>query len=91
MCVHLSWHHTLVLDTVRGMGGRCPLCCVAQVPQGGIGEVCIRGPNVTKGYLNNPKANAEAYAGGEGSQFASLRFSQEPLSALSGALSNARP
>lgn len=29
-----------------------------------IGEVCINGPNVTKGYLNNPKANEEAYAGG---------------------------
>ena len=29
-----------------------------------VGEVCIRGPNVTSGYLNNPKANAEAYAGG---------------------------
>lgn len=33
----------------------------AQVPQGEVGEVCIKGGNVTKGYLNNPKANAEAY------------------------------
>lgn len=33
------------------------------VPVGKIGEVCIRGPNVTKGYLNNPAANREAYAG----------------------------
>lgn len=33
------------------------------LPQGKIGEVCIQGSNVTKGYLNNPKANAEAYAG----------------------------
>lgn len=31
---------------------------------GEIGEVCIRGPNVTKGYKNNPKANKEAFAGG---------------------------
>lgn len=29
-----------------------------------VGEVCIRGDNVTKGYLNNPKANEEAFAGG---------------------------
>ncbi|GJD08826.1 2-hydroxyacyl-CoA lyase [Galdieria sulphuraria] len=29
-----------------------------------VGEVCIRGENVTKGYLNNPKANEEAFAGG---------------------------
>ncbi|GAX79947.1 hypothetical protein CEUSTIGMA_g7386.t1 [Chlamydomonas eustigma] len=35
-----------------------------QVPVGKVGEVCIRGPNVTFGYLNNPKANKEAYAGG---------------------------
>lgn len=32
-------------------------------PTGKIGEVCICGPNVTKGYLNNPSANKEAYAG----------------------------
>lgn len=25
------------------------------------GEVCIRGPNVTAGYLNNPKANSESF------------------------------
>lgn len=29
-----------------------------------IGEVCIRGENVTKGYQNNDKANQEAFAGG---------------------------
>jgi acyl-CoA synthetase (AMP-forming)/AMP-acid ligase II len=26
-----------------------------------LGEVCIRGKNVTKGYLHNPKATAEAF------------------------------
>ncbi|MBN9528413.1 MAG: AMP-binding protein [Alphaproteobacteria bacterium] len=29
-----------------------------------VGEIVIRGPNVTAGYENNPKANAEAFAGG---------------------------
>jgi acyl-CoA synthetase (AMP-forming)/AMP-acid ligase II len=33
------------------------------VPIGKIGEVCIRGPNVTKGYINRPEANEEAFAG----------------------------
>ena len=33
------------------------------VPTGKIGEVCIQGPNVTKGYLNRPEANEEAFAG----------------------------
>jgi acyl-CoA synthetase (AMP-forming)/AMP-acid ligase II len=31
---------------------------------GSIGEVVIRGENVTKGYENNPKANADAFAHG---------------------------
>ncbi len=34
------------------------------LPQGEIGEVVIRGPNVTPGYENNPKANAEAFTDG---------------------------
>jgi len=32
-----------------------------EVPQGSEGEICIRGENVTKGYLNNPKANKESF------------------------------
>ena len=36
----------------------------AVVSQGGIGEVVIRGPNVTLGYDNNPSANAKAFTDG---------------------------
>jgi acyl-CoA synthetase (AMP-forming)/AMP-acid ligase II len=34
------------------------------LPQGALGEVVIRGPNVTAGYENNPKANAENFVNG---------------------------
>ncbi|MBV9783930.1 MAG: AMP-binding protein [Acidisphaera sp.] len=34
------------------------------LPAGGIGEVVIRGPNVTRGYDNNPEANARAFTNG---------------------------
>jgi acyl-CoA synthetase (AMP-forming)/AMP-acid ligase II len=36
----------------------------APVPNGAAGEVVIRGPNVMHGYENNPRANADAFAGG---------------------------
>jgi acyl-CoA synthetase (AMP-forming)/AMP-acid ligase II len=34
------------------------------LPKGATGEIVIRGPNVTAGYANNPKANAEAFTKG---------------------------
>lgn len=34
------------------------------MPRGEIGEVVIRGPNVTKGYEANPEANAKAFTDG---------------------------
>jgi acyl-CoA synthetase (AMP-forming)/AMP-acid ligase II len=35
-----------------------------EVPQGKESEICIRGENVTKGYLNNPTANASSFTKG---------------------------
>jgi len=34
------------------------------LPAGQEGEVCIKGPSVTPGYVNNEKANLEGFAGG---------------------------
>jgi oxalate---CoA ligase len=34
------------------------------LPPGATGEIVIRGPNVTAGYQNNPKANGEAFTHG---------------------------
>jgi oxalate---CoA ligase len=34
------------------------------LPPGGVGEVVIRGPNVTRGYQNNPGANETAFTKG---------------------------
>jgi acyl-CoA synthetase (AMP-forming)/AMP-acid ligase II len=35
-----------------------------ELAPGDVGEVCIKGPNVTSGYHNNPEANATAFVRG---------------------------
>lgn len=34
------------------------------LPNGSVGEIVIRGENVTSGYVNNPKANSEGFSNG---------------------------
>ncbi len=41
------------------MDGNCNI-----LPPGQMGEICIRGENVMKGYFKRPEANEEAFAGG---------------------------
>ena len=45
---------------IRGVEMRVVDAAGAEVPQGEVGEIAIRGHNIMKGYLNRPEATAEA-------------------------------
>ncbi|GAB1518953.1 hypothetical protein RhiTH_002018 [Rhizoctonia solani] len=50
-----------------------------QVKRGQIGEICVRGPNVTKGYWNNEKANKESFWEGRWFRPPALRTGDQGL------------
>ena len=50
-----SFSHVLI-RVVDGQG--------QDLPHGRVGEIIVRGPNVMRGYLNQPKASDDALAGG---------------------------
>ncbi|AXY73682.1 amino acid adenylation domain-containing protein [Paraflavitalea soli] len=54
--------HPSFMDVGRPINN-CAVCIMnsehQQVPEGLIGHICIKGPNVTAGYYNDPAASAE--------------------------------
>lgn len=56
------------------------------LPRGAVGEVAIRGPNVTPGYDNNPAANASAFTNGWFRTGDQGRFDEEGYLFLTGRL-----
>jgi long-chain acyl-CoA synthetase len=66
-----TWHRPL--DRIRPQSvGRAFSCCDLRIedesgnpaPLGTVGEVCVRGTNVMKGYLRHPVATSRALQGG---------------------------
>ena len=54
-----------------GAGAPVPTCDIrivdehgAALPRGARGEVCVRGPNIVRGYWNQPEASAETFRDG---------------------------
>ena len=58
----------------------------ALLPQGSVGEIVIRGANVTGGYLDNPEANAKAFTGGWFRTGDQGRFDEDGYLSLTGRL-----
>lgn len=69
-----AWYHTAEGQKAGKMrsGGRATLTAEVrivdaddnEVPRGTVGEVCVRGPGVMKGYWNKPELTATALRGG---------------------------
>lgn len=67
-CVHLGMEniHKVGAIGVPGYGWQCKIVeedGVTEVPQGGVGELCVKGPGVMTCYYNDPEATAQVLPG----------------------------